>query len=69
MRLEAEVENLRRKDYKRCSRCWWFDFESETICLNTAYTMDEIGGYITGISFKLCKHQSFKQFKTSSKSR
>jgi len=24
--IEAEVENLRRK-IKRCSRCWWFDFE------------------------------------------
>ena len=34
--------------------------------LNTAYTMDEIAGYITGIAFKLSnvKITTLKKFKT-----
>jgi len=50
--IEAEVENLRRKITRDVSDVGGLILNRDNI-LNTAYTMDEIGGYITGISFKL----------------
>jgi len=50
--IEAEVENLRRKITRDVADVGGLFLYRDNI-LNTAYTMDEIGGYITGISFKL----------------
>jgi len=50
--IEAEVENLRRKITRDEADDGGLILNRDNI-LNTAYTMDEIGGYITGISFKL----------------
>ena len=50
--IEAEVENLRRKITRDVSDVGGLILNRDNL-LNTAYTMDEIGGYITGISFKL----------------
>ena len=50
--IEAEVENLRRKITRDVADVGGLILNRENI-LNTAYTMDEISGYITGISFKL----------------
>ena len=50
--IEAEVENLRRKITRDVADLGGLILNRDNI-LNTAYTMDEIGGYITGISFKL----------------
>ena len=50
--IEAEVENLRRKITRDVADVGGLILNRDNI-LNTAYTMDEIGGYITGISFKL----------------
>ena len=50
--IEEEVENLRRKITREMTDVGGLIINKESI-LNTAYTMDEIAGYITGISFKL----------------
>ncbi len=50
--IEEEVENLRRKITRDVSDVGGLIINRENL-LNTAYTMDEIAGYITGISFKL----------------
>ncbi len=50
--IEEEVESLRRKITRDVSDVGGLIMNRENI-LNTAYTMDEIAGYITGISFKL----------------
>jgi predicted phosphate transport protein (TIGR00153 family) len=50
--IEEEVENLRRKITREVSDVGGLIMNRENL-LNTAYTMDEIAGYITGISFKL----------------
>jgi len=50
--LEEEVENLRRKITREVADVGGLIMNRENL-LNTAYTMDEIAGYITGISFKL----------------
>ncbi|MBS1259797.1 MAG: hypothetical protein MAG473_00098 [Thaumarchaeota archaeon] len=50
--IEEEVENLRRKITRDVADVGGLIMNRENL-LNTAYTMDEIGGYITGISFKL----------------
>jgi hypothetical protein len=50
--IEEEVENLRRKITRDVADVGGLILNRDNI-LNTAYTMDEIGGYITGISFKL----------------
>ena len=50
--IEDEVENLRRKITRDVSDVGGLILNRDNI-LNTAYTMDEISGYITGISFKL----------------
>jgi len=50
--IEAEVENLRRKITRDVADVGGLILNRDNI-LNTAYTMDEIGGYITGMSFKL----------------
>ena len=52
--LEDEVENLRRKITRDVADVGGLIMNRENI-LNTAYTMDEIAGYITGIAFKLSK--------------
>jgi len=49
--IEDEVENLRRKITRDVADVGGLILNRDNI-LNTAYTMDEIGGYITGISFK-----------------
>ena len=49
--IEAEVENLRRKITRDVADVGGLILNRDNL-LNTAYTMDEIGGYITGISFK-----------------
>jgi len=49
--IEAEVENLRRKITRDVADVGGLILNRDNI-LNTAYTMDEIGGYITGISIK-----------------
>ena len=50
--IEEEVENLRRKITRDVADVGGLIMTRENI-LNTAYTMDEIAGYITGIYFKL----------------
>ena len=50
--IEEEVENLRRKITRDVADVGGLILNRENI-LNTAYTMDEISGYITGIAFKL----------------
>jgi len=46
------VENLRRKITRDVADVGGLILNRDNI-LNTAYTMDEISGYITGIAFKL----------------
>jgi len=55
--LEEEVENLRRKITREVADVGGLIMNRENL-LNTAYTMDEIAGYITGISFKLSNIKS-----------
>ncbi len=55
--IEEEVENLRRKITRDVADVGGLILNRDNI-LNTAYTMDEIGGYITGISFKLSNMKS-----------
>ncbi len=50
--IEEEVEALRRKITRDVADVGGLIINRENL-LNTAYTMDEIAGYITGISFKL----------------
>ena len=50
--IEEEVENLRRKITREVADVGGLIMNRENL-LNTAYTMDEIAGYITGIEFKL----------------
>ena len=50
--IEEEVENLRRKITRDVADVGGLILNRDNL-LNTSYTMDEIGGYITGISFKL----------------
>lgn len=50
--IEEEVEALRRKITREVADVGGLIMNRENL-LNTAYTMDEIAGYITGISFKL----------------
>ena len=50
--IEDEVENLRRKITREVADVGGLIMNRENL-LNTAYTMDEIAGYITGIAFKL----------------
>ena len=50
--LEEEVETLRRKITRDVADVGGLILNRENL-LNTAYTMDEIAGYITGIAFKL----------------
>ena len=50
--IEEEVENLRRKITRDVADVGGLILNRENI-LNTAYPMDEIGGYITGIAYKL----------------
>ncbi|MCH7968017.1 MAG: DUF47 family protein [Thaumarchaeota archaeon] len=50
--IEEDVENLRRKITREVADVGGLIMNRENI-LNTAYTMDEIAGYITGIAFKL----------------
>ena len=50
--IEDEVETLRRKITRDVAEVGGLIMNRENL-LNTAYTMDEIAGYITGISFKL----------------
>lgn len=50
--IEEEVEALRRKITRDVADVGGLIMNRENL-LNTAYTMDEIAGYITGISFKL----------------
>jgi len=50
--IEEEVENLRRKITRDVADVGGLILNRDNI-LKTAYTMDEIGGYITGFSFKL----------------
>ena len=50
--IEEEVENLRRKIKREVADVGGLIMNRENL-LNTAYTMDEIAGYITGIAFKL----------------
>jgi hypothetical protein len=52
--IEEEVENLRRKITREVADVGGLIINRENL-LNTAYTMDEIAGYITGISFKLAQ--------------
>jgi len=52
--IEEEVENLRRKITREVADVGGLIMNRENL-LNTAYTMDEIAGYITGISFKLAQ--------------
>ena len=61
--IEEEVENLRRKITRDVADVGGLILNRDNI-LNTAYTMDEIGGYITGISFKL-SNIKVSTFKTS----
>jgi uncharacterized protein Yka (UPF0111/DUF47 family) len=49
---EDEVETLRRKITREISDVGGLMMHRENL-LNSAYTMDEIAGYITGIAFKL----------------
>ena len=50
--IEDEVENLRRKITREVAEVGGLIMNRENL-LNTAYTMDEIAGYISGIAFKL----------------
>ena len=50
--IEDEVESLRRKITRDVADVGGLIMNRENL-LNTAYTMDEIAGYITGIAFKL----------------
>ena len=50
--IEEEVENLRRKITREVADVGGLIMNRENL-LNTAYTMDEIAGFITGIAFKL----------------
>ncbi|KEQ55915.1 Protein of unknown function DUF47 [Marine Group I thaumarchaeote SCGC RSA3] len=50
--IEEEVETLRRKITREVADVGGLIMNRENL-LNTAYTMDEIAGYITGIAFKL----------------
>lgn len=50
--IEDEVENHRRKITKEVGDVGGLIMNRENL-LNTAYTMDEIAGHITGISFKM----------------
>ncbi len=50
--IEEEVENLRRKITREVADVGGLIMNRENL-LNTAYTMDEIAGYITRIAFKL----------------
>lgn len=50
--IEDEVETLRRKITRDVADVGGLIMNRENL-LNTAYTMDEIAGYVTGISFKL----------------
>ena len=50
--LEEKVESKRRNITRQVAGIGGLAINRENI-LNTAYTMDEIAGYITGISFKL----------------
>lgn len=50
--IEDDVENLRRKITREVADVGGLIINRENL-LNAAYTMDEIAGYITGISFKL----------------
>ena len=50
--IEEEVENLRRRITREVADVGGLIMNRENL-LNTAYTMDEIAGYITGIAFKL----------------
>ena len=61
--IEEEVENLRRKITIDVADVGGLILNRDNI-LNTAYTMDEIGGYITGISFKL-SNMKYTTIKTS----
>ncbi|MGI0018664.1 MAG: DUF47 domain-containing protein [Nitrosotalea sp.] len=49
---EDEVESLRRKITREISDVGGLMMHRENL-LNSAYTMDEIAGYITGLAFKL----------------
>ncbi len=62
--IEEEVENLRRKITREVADVGGLIMNRENL-LNTAYTMDEIAGYITGIAFKLSniKPATFKSSK------
>ena len=66
--IEEEVENLRRKITREVADVGGLIMNRENL-LNTAYTMDEIAGYITGISFKLSnvKPTTLKECKTWTK--
>jgi uncharacterized protein len=55
--IEEEVENLRRKITREVADVGGLIMNRENL-LNTAYTMDEIAGYITGIAFKLSSVKS-----------
>jgi len=50
--IEDEVENLRRKITREVADVGGLIMNRENL-LHTAYTMDEIAGYINGIAFKL----------------
>ena len=50
--IEEEGESLRRKITREVADVGGLIMNRENL-LNTAYTMDEIAGYITGIAFKL----------------
>ena len=55
--IEEEVETLRRKITREVADVGGLIMNRENL-LNTAYTMDEIAGYITGIAFKLSNIKS-----------
>jgi len=55
--IEDEVENLRRKITREVAEVGGLIMNRENL-LNTAYTMDEIAGYITGIALKLSNVKS-----------
>ena len=55
--IEDEVEDLRRKITREVADVGGLIMNRENL-LNTAYTMDEIAGYITGIAFKLSSVKS-----------
>jgi len=55
--IEEEVESLRRKITRDVADVGGLIINRENL-LNTAYTMDEIAGYITGIAFKLSNIKS-----------